>query len=414
MRKRLIVFGAGRNGDDAYHFFGGENIWCFVDNNENLAGTKLHGKKIISFDELRQLKVELENEFEQSYEVIVSVSKTKWATLAIVNQLQRIGIDEYSIYMDIRKRWESGISFIERDRSIYPHEQESILEIYRVQLDYLMRHTDAVHLLPATGSLREAQMSGTNRANEFFTWIDELRINPFMIAGTLLGALRHKGFIPWDDDLDFGLIYDEYVRLLEYMKDKGKVFYHQGNNIWETKDGERSCSLDIPYVAAYGLGYMQIYQNTGAHHVKENQFITDILPVYYFENGYTQENYAEDLKRWYRRREENFDRVDEIYLMEMISSGIICNKSERVGLGHDLTSFLKSQHDINGRRFDTKIWDAEVLFPLRKLPFEDYEWYAPQCTEAWLKREGYGDIMRLPSRVGVYVHDKDRVFWDKY
>lgn len=414
MHKRLIIFGAGRNGDDAYHFFGGENILCFVDNNEKMVGTKLHDKKIISFNELKELKEKLEEKFEQSYEVIVSVSKTRWATLAIVNQLQGIGLDDYSIYMDVRKRWKTGSTFMQRDRFRYPYEQETILEIYQVQFDYLMRHTDAAHLLPATGSLREAQLNTADRANEFFTWIQELEIAPFMIAGTLLGAVRHKGFIPWDDDLDFGLMYDEYIRLIQYMEEKGKIFYHRGNNIWETKEGNCSCPLEVQYVAAYGLGYMQIYLNTGASHVKENPFIMDIFPVYYFENGYTKENYARDLKKWYRRREENFDEVDKLYLREMTSSGIICNKSERVGLGHDLTSFLKSQHDINGRKFDTKIWNAEVLFPLQKLSFEGYEWYASQCTEAWLKGEGYGDIMRLPSRVGVYVHDKDRVFWDKY
>ena len=60
MHKRLIIFGAGRNGDDAYHFFGRENILCFVDNNEKMVGTKLHDKKIISFNELKELKEKLE------------------------------------------------------------------------------------------------------------------------------------------------------------------------------------------------------------------------------------------------------------------------------------------------------------------------------------------------------------------
>ena len=50
--------------------------------------------------------------------------------------------------------------------------------------------------------------------------IEEEDLKYYMLGGTLLGAVRHKGFIPWDDDIDIGMPRKDYERFLSLVQDK--------------------------------------------------------------------------------------------------------------------------------------------------------------------------------------------------
>lgn len=63
---------------------------------------------------------------------------------------------------------------------------------------------------------------------DFMELCDKNNIEYFAIAGTAIGAVRHGGFIPWDDDIDIALIRPDYERFVEAMK-KDAAF----NDIYE-------------------------------------------------------------------------------------------------------------------------------------------------------------------------------------
>ena len=59
----------------------------------------------------------------------------------------------------------------------------------------------------------------------FLELCKKYNIKTFSFAGTMLGAIRHKGFIPWDDDVDFALLRPDYEKLLAVAEKEFKYPY---------------------------------------------------------------------------------------------------------------------------------------------------------------------------------------------
>ena len=91
-----------------------------------------------------------------------------------------------------------------------------------------------------------------------------------IIAGTLLGAIRHNGFIPWDDDLDIGMLRSEYEKFIEVCKYELKDDYFL--QTWEFDSG---FPLPIAKIRKNGTRFVEKNSSEASSH---NGIFIDIFP----------------------------------------------------------------------------------------------------------------------------------------
>ena len=69
----------------------------------------------------------------------------------------------------------------------------------------------------ATGRLRKIQLAENYILSRVKDICDENGLELFLVGGTLMGAVRHKGFIPWDNDVDIGMMKNDYLKLRKIL-----------------------------------------------------------------------------------------------------------------------------------------------------------------------------------------------------
>lgn len=120
--------------------------------------------------------------------------------------------------------------------------------------------------------LQKLQRVELNTVKEVLKVLEAHQIRYFMLGGTLLGAVRHKGFIPWDDDIDLGIPRKDYDLFLEYAS-KELPPNLKAVTYKDEKDAERP----IYYCQVKDLN-TEIVQHISKKDYKTNVWI-DIFPL---------------------------------------------------------------------------------------------------------------------------------------
>ena len=236
---------------------------------------------------------------------------------------------------------------------------------------------------------------------EIMKYIDKIcrdnNIEYFIMGGTALGAVRHGGFIPWDDDLDI------FMTPSEYEKFK-KIFEKENNDKFMIQEWRTTPNfLEYSKVRMNGTTFIEnVYKdNKNMHHgiyvdimmLHKVPDVKLIQKIVYYESKFVT-LYALSQRNWTPK-----SKMQKLilYILKLLPCKILskwCYKS--IYKYDDLESNYKYCYWITPAKFSSGLFEASYFEKPVDIKFEDTVLLGSKNIKDYLKYR-YGDYMKLPS-----------------
>ncbi len=251
--------------------------------------------------------------------------------------------------------------------------------------EYMQNFFVDIEKLPkAKGTLRKFQQIQATFLNILHIALKKHDLPYWVDFGTLLGTVRHQGFIPWDDDLDISMLREDYTRFPEIFE---KEIAPHGFSIrldsaikifWELEDNKKFFLCDVyPYDT-----YFKVLNNNEERKQldhKNRQCYNEFLKIF---------NLNESRKFFNKYTQHNFDKIQE--QIRSLRNKIVLEGKKEISHGDIFTGaeILPYGHSNN--------FSFNTIFPLNELYFEGKKVSVPNHFDTYLTTL-YGDYWQLPK-----------------